>query len=26
VNYDGVIDGADYGTLDNSIQLQGPPL
>jgi len=26
VNYDGVIDGADYSTLQNRIQLHGPPL
>jgi len=26
VNYDGVIDGADYGVLDNTIQLQGAPI
>jgi len=24
-NYDGVIDGADYGVIDNTIQLQGQP-
>jgi hypothetical protein len=24
-NYDGVIDGADYGVIDNTIQLQGAP-
>jgi hypothetical protein len=22
-NYDGVVDGADYGLIDNSLQLQG---
>jgi hypothetical protein len=25
INYDGTIDGADYGILDNAIQLQGDP-
>jgi hypothetical protein len=25
LNYDGVIDVADYGVIDNSIQLQGAP-
>jgi hypothetical protein len=25
INYDGVIDGADYGVIDNSVQLQGAP-
>jgi hypothetical protein len=24
-NYDGVIDGADYGVIDNTVQLQGAP-
>jgi hypothetical protein len=26
MNYDGVIDAADYGIIDNTIQLQGPPI
>jgi hypothetical protein len=26
LNYDGVIDAADYGIIDNTIQLQGPPI
>jgi hypothetical protein len=26
LNYDGVIDGADYGIIDNTIQLQGDPI
>jgi hypothetical protein len=25
LNYDGLIDGADYGIIDNTIQLQGAP-
>jgi hypothetical protein len=25
-NYDGLIDAADYGVIDNSFQLQGVPL
>ena len=25
-NYDGVIDGGDYGIIDNNIQAQGAPL
>jgi hypothetical protein len=25
INYDGVIDAADYGIIDNTIQLQGAP-
>jgi hypothetical protein len=25
-NFDGVIDGADYGLIDNAMQLQGGPL
>ena len=26
LNFDGVLDAVDYGTIDNGIQLQGPPL
>ena len=26
INYDGVIDAADYGIIDNTIQLQGAPI
>jgi hypothetical protein len=25
-NFHGVIDGADYGIIDNAFQMQGPPL
>jgi hypothetical protein len=25
LNYDGIVDGADYGVIDNTIQLQGAP-